>query len=293
MSDSVRPHRQQPTRLPHPWDSPGENTGLGCHFLLQCIKVKSESEVAQPCPTLWNPMDCSLPGSSIHRIFQARVLEWGAIAFSDLEHRLSICGKWAYLPHAMWYLLESGIEPMSPALADIFFTTEPPGKPCPIDLQSCVPIFNSTYITLWLEKMIHISAFLNFLRLVCGLECDLSWKKFHMHLRRYILLFLDGMFYRYCLGEMYYLRLLFHIDFLPGRTVHWWSGCLLFFKYLVEFTNEVVWSWTFIFWPTWVLIQSLYSLLIFYILFLYDSVFLEVFLFLGIYPGLHYLVLGM
>ena len=82
MSDSVRPHRRQPTRLPHPWDSPGKNTGVGCHFHLQCMKVKSESEVAQSCPTLSNLKDCSLPGSSIHGIFQARVLEWGAIAFS-------------------------------------------------------------------------------------------------------------------------------------------------------------------------------------------------------------------
>ena len=76
----MRPHRWQPTRLPHPWDSPGKNTGVGCHFLLQCMKVKSEREVAQSCPTL--SMDCSLPGSSIYGIFQARVLEWGAIAFS-------------------------------------------------------------------------------------------------------------------------------------------------------------------------------------------------------------------
>ena len=82
MSDSVRPHRWQPTRLPRPWDSPGKNTGVGCHFLLQCMKVKSESEVAQSCPTLTDPMDCSPPGSSVHGIFQARVLEWGAIAFS-------------------------------------------------------------------------------------------------------------------------------------------------------------------------------------------------------------------
>ena len=66
MSDSVRPHRQQPTRPRHPWDSPGKNTGVGCHFLLQCMKVKSESEVAQSCPTLSDPMDCSLPGSSVH-----------------------------------------------------------------------------------------------------------------------------------------------------------------------------------------------------------------------------------
>ena len=79
------PHRRQPTRLPRPWNSPGKNTGVGCCFLLQCIKVKSESEVAQSCPTLSNPMDCSLPGSSIHGIFQARVLEWGTIAFSGYQ----------------------------------------------------------------------------------------------------------------------------------------------------------------------------------------------------------------
>ena len=83
MSNSVRPHRWQPTRLPHPWDSPGKNTGVGCHFLLQCMKVKSEREVAQSCPTLSNPMDCSLPGFSVHEIFQIGVLEWGAIAFSE------------------------------------------------------------------------------------------------------------------------------------------------------------------------------------------------------------------
>ena len=84
MSNSVRPHREKPTRLPRPWDSPGKNTGVGCHFLLQCMKVKSESEVAQSWPTLSDPMDCSLPGSSVHGIFQARVLEWGAIAWLDI-----------------------------------------------------------------------------------------------------------------------------------------------------------------------------------------------------------------
>ena len=78
----VQPHRRKPTRLPCPWDSPGKNTGVGCHFLLQCMKVKSEREVAQSCLTLSDPMDCSPPGSSTHGIFQARVLEWGAIAFS-------------------------------------------------------------------------------------------------------------------------------------------------------------------------------------------------------------------
>ena len=82
VSDSVRSQRWQPTRLPHPWDSSGKDTGVSCHFLLQCMKAKSESEVAQSCPTLRDPMDCSPPGSSIHRIFQARVLEWGAIALS-------------------------------------------------------------------------------------------------------------------------------------------------------------------------------------------------------------------
>ena len=79
MSDSVQPHRWQPTKLPHPWDSPGKNTGVGCHFLLQCMKVKRESEVTQSCPNLSDPTDCSPPGSSVHGICQARVLEWGAI----------------------------------------------------------------------------------------------------------------------------------------------------------------------------------------------------------------------
>ena len=97
MSDSVQPYRRQPNRLPCPWDSPGKNTGVGCHFLLQCMKVRSESEVAQSCPTLSDPMDCSLPGSSRHGIFQARVLEWGAIAFSRFRngciHLKNLFGK--------------------------------------------------------------------------------------------------------------------------------------------------------------------------------------------------------
>ena len=88
LSNSVQSHRWQPTRLRHPWDSPGKNTGVGCYFLLQRMKVKSESEVAQSCPTLHDPMDCSLPGSSIHGIFQARVLEWVAIAFSERIFRV-------------------------------------------------------------------------------------------------------------------------------------------------------------------------------------------------------------
>ena len=102
------PHRWQPTRLPHPWDSPGRNTGVGCHFLLQCMKVKSESEVTQSCPTLRDPMDHSPPGSSIPGIFQARGLEWGAIAFSsrrvqkiakerrdNMEHLLALAGMFS------------------------------------------------------------------------------------------------------------------------------------------------------------------------------------------------------
>ena len=110
VSSSVWPHRWQPTRLPHPWDSPGKKTGVGCHFLLQCMKVKSESEVAQSCPTLSDPMDWSLPGSSIHGIFQARVLEWVAIAFSrDLVLGVNklLGGKRAigdYLWHKLWVL---------------------------------------------------------------------------------------------------------------------------------------------------------------------------------------------
>ena len=99
MSDSVQPHRRQPTRLPRPWDSPGKNTGVGCHFLRQCMKVKSESEIAQSCPTLSDPMDCSLPGSSIHGIFQAKVLEWGA--YANTKH---IRRKGNYRPVLLVYI---------------------------------------------------------------------------------------------------------------------------------------------------------------------------------------------
>ena len=99
MSESVW---TQPTKLPHPWDSPGKNTGVGCHFLLQCMKVKSESQVAQSCPTLSDPMDCSPPGSSIHGIFQARVLEWVAIAFSK---QLTL--MWLFL--ALWFYLQANV----------------------------------------------------------------------------------------------------------------------------------------------------------------------------------------
>ena len=104
----VRPHGLQPTRLLCPWDSPGKNTGVGCHFLLQRTKVESESEVAQSCLTLSDPMDCSLPGSTIHGIFQARVLEWGAIAFS---HRGPI----------EYYNQEFHFWPLGPVIKSVFW----------------------------------------------------------------------------------------------------------------------------------------------------------------------------
>ena len=106
MSDSVRPHRRQPTRPRRPWDSPGKNTGVGCHFLLQCMKAKSESEVAQSCPTLRDPMDCSLPGYSIHGL--SRQEYWSGLPFLSLGD----------LPNP-------GIEPGSPALRVDALPSEP------------------------------------------------------------------------------------------------------------------------------------------------------------------------
>ena len=109
MSDSVRPHRRQSTRLPHPWDSPGKNTGVGCHFLLQCMKVKSESDVAQSCPTLCDSMDCSPPGSSVHGIFQARVLfsaasqsllKFLSIEWVILSDHLILCRPFSFCPQS-------------------------------------------------------------------------------------------------------------------------------------------------------------------------------------------------
>ena len=108
VSDSVRPQRWQPTRLPRPWESPGKNTGVGCHFLLQCMKVKSENEVAQSCPTLSDPMDCSPLGSSVHGIFQATVLEWVTSAFSRNNTGLAwsclnnLCSSSDFIPHLTW-----------------------------------------------------------------------------------------------------------------------------------------------------------------------------------------------
>ena len=112
VSDSVRPHREQPTRLPHPWDSPGKNTGVSCHFLLQCMKVKSESEVDQSCPTLSDPMDCSLPGSSVRGIFQARATGVGyhCLVLSnlcfwncDLQEVQMVCIDWSIPLHVIFF----------------------------------------------------------------------------------------------------------------------------------------------------------------------------------------------
>ena len=116
MSNCVRPYRWPPTRLLCPWDSPGKNTGVGCHFLLQYMKVKSESEVAQSCPTLSDLMDHSLPASSVHGIFQARVLEWGAIAFSSesLRKCYFCCG--GGLLHLFLFLVISEVCTLSGAV---------------------------------------------------------------------------------------------------------------------------------------------------------------------------------
>ena len=130
----MRPHRQQPTRFPCPWDSPGKNTGVGCHFLFQCMKVKSESEVTQSCLTLSDPMDCSLPGSSVHGIFQARALEWGTIAFSVhcvyryIIHCIKCTSNFFTLCIVAYTSLEKAMAPHSSTLAWKIPWTEEPGR---------------------------------------------------------------------------------------------------------------------------------------------------------------------
>ena len=115
MSDSVRPHSRQPTRLLCPWDSPGKNTRVGCHFLLQFMEVKRESEVAQPCLTPSDSMDCSLPGSSAHGTLQARVLEWGAIAFSLILSKMNGVIHTMPMSHGQtWYMQQALWQHMPP-----------------------------------------------------------------------------------------------------------------------------------------------------------------------------------
>ena len=104
VSDSVWPHRRQPTRLPCPWDSPGKNTGMGCHFLLQCVKVKSESEVIQSYPTLSDPMDCSLPGSSIHGILHGKSTGVGCHCLLRVSNQWDMNVKNVYLEY-LWYCM--------------------------------------------------------------------------------------------------------------------------------------------------------------------------------------------
>ena len=150
--DPVRPHRRQPTRLPHPWDSPGKNTGVGCHFFLQCRKVESESEVAQLCPTPSDPMDCSPPGSSIRGIFQARVLEWGAIAFSTRQRTgalmtMSLCLEKGHTLPLSWTLHRAppGSEEILPLtrgsclFLGLHLTTMASGSPLGPPIQSRFP----------------------------------------------------------------------------------------------------------------------------------------------------------
>ena len=147
MSDSV---------WPHPWDSPGKNTVVGCHFLLQCMKVKGESEVAQSCLTLHDPMDCSLPGSSVHGIFQARVLEWGAIAFSvqaNLVCYKSLCyliKQSATLPsllfsHSVLCTLWDPMDCSMPNFPVLHHLPETCSNSCPLSLW-CHPTISSSVI---------------------------------------------------------------------------------------------------------------------------------------------------
>ena len=129
MSNSVQPQRWQPTRLPRPcpWDSPGKNNGMGCHFLLQCMKVKSESEVAQSCPNLSDPMDCSLAGSSNHGIFQARILECVASAFSSICMYIT-CILYMYIHIIYVYYMYIYIAQLCPTLCKPM-DYSPPGSP--------------------------------------------------------------------------------------------------------------------------------------------------------------------
>ena len=169
VSDSVRPHRRQPTRLLCPWDSPGKNNGVGCHFLLYCVKVKSESEVAQSCPILSDPIDCSPPGSSVHGTLQARALEWGAIAFSKTFLfyflPLFLCidrwGKLSYLSLLFFGMLHSN------------------GYSFPILLCFSLLFFSQLFVR---PPPTAILLFLHFFLLgmvLIPVSCRMSWTSFH------------------------------------------------------------------------------------------------------------------
>ena len=142
MSDPVWPHRQQPTTLLCPWDSPGKNTGVGCHFLLQCMKVKSESEVTQSCPTLSDPTDYSPPHSSIHGILQARVLEWVAVSFSLTEYwgELFFPSKKKKKPN--WELYRSGVRNKDDA-------NKIKLQNCPLHVHVCLEVWEDGFPRTW------------------------------------------------------------------------------------------------------------------------------------------------
>ena len=137
MSDSVRPQRRQPTRLPRPWDSPGKKTGVGCHFLLQCIKVKRESEFAQSCLTPGDPMDCSLPGFSVHGIFQAREVEWVAIAFRKLK---SLCSLKSFCRKSCTTVPNISLDPQYVLFQELSFI-----RVLVLSLLSHVPLFETQW----------------------------------------------------------------------------------------------------------------------------------------------------
>ena len=144
MSDSARPHRRQPTRLPHPWDSPGKNTGVGCHFLLQCIQVKSESDLAQSCPTLSDPMDCNPQGSSIHGIFKARVLEWVPfMSYKIIKRSIVPCFSSVQSLSHVWFFVipwTAAHQPPCPSP-----TPEVDPNPCPL-VWWCHPTISSSVV---------------------------------------------------------------------------------------------------------------------------------------------------
>jgi len=193
VSNSVQPHRRQPTRLPNPWDSPGKNTGVGCRFLLQCRKVKSESEVAQSCPTFSDPMDCSLAGSSIHGIFQARVLEWSAIAFSaitlwsrykshfagevqtDTHQGLWVSGKLRN-PGRLWRRVVRIFCEVSPSYFWLLVTAVNAGNlgEYPVFLHSAFGILFPCLCTLAISSWVRVPVYVLKFQCLCNPQCPVT-----------------------------------------------------------------------------------------------------------------------